>query len=238
MHAVILGKDAGTPTFVLVHGLGMSSRYMMPTAELLAMHGRVVVPDLPGFGRSGKPRHTLSIAELSDALAAWMEEMELGASVLIGNSLGAQVIADLAVRHPERLERAVLVGPTIDPEARGIFIQIFRLLLDILREPTGIFWIGLTDYFRAGFVRMLRTLRLALLDPIAEKLPLIRIPVLIIRGGRDPIVPQPWVEQAARLIPQGRWLTLPAAAHAVNFNAPDALVEEVLKFLRQEGAAD
>ena len=54
IHAVEMGgtADGSEPVFVLVHGLGMSGRYMMPTAELLSPWGRVHVPDLPGFGRS------------------------------------------------------------------------------------------------------------------------------------------------------------------------------------------
>lgn len=232
MHAVAVDgiSDPVAPTFVLVHGLGMSGRYMMPTARLLAATGLVYVPDLPGFGKSGKPTTVLNIPQLADALAEWLEAHQLAAPVLIGNSLGAQVIADFAVRYPDRLERAVLVAPTVDPCARRIRTQAVRLLADIVREPVGLYGMGLGDYFRAGFGRILRTLRHALEDPVVEKLPWVRCPVLIVRGGRDPIVPQAWVEQAARQIPRARWVTFPHAAHAVNFNSPALLVEEVLKF--------
>jgi 2-hydroxy-6-oxonona-2,4-dienedioate hydrolase len=60
MHARVsedsLLKDS--PALILVHGLVVSSRYMVPIAELLSAHYRVYVPDLPGFGKSGKPPHT------------------------------------------------------------------------------------------------------------------------------------------------------------------------------------
>lgn len=71
MRGVALGEgnDNGTPTFVRVHGLGMSGRYMMPTAELLAARGTVFVPDLPSFGGSGKPATVLTISALADGLA-------------------------------------------------------------------------------------------------------------------------------------------------------------------------
>ncbi len=55
---------------VLVHGLVVSSRYMVPTAERLAPHCRVFAPDLPGFGGSEKPPRVLDVAGLSDALSA------------------------------------------------------------------------------------------------------------------------------------------------------------------------
>jgi len=60
----------GSPTVVLVHGLVVSGRYMLPTLELLAPAFRVYSPDLPGFGKSEKPPRVLDVAGLSDALAA------------------------------------------------------------------------------------------------------------------------------------------------------------------------
>ena len=62
---------------VLVHGLGLSCRYMLPTAQALANDYGVFVPDLPGFGDSGKPRQTLDINGLADSLAAWVARMRL-----------------------------------------------------------------------------------------------------------------------------------------------------------------
>jgi 2-hydroxy-6-oxonona-2,4-dienedioate hydrolase len=218
---------------VLIHGLGMSSRYLMPTAKLLSVHGKVYAPDLPGFGKSGKPSHIPTISELADFLAEWMAAVGIHSPVLIGNSLGAQVIVDFAVRHRTRLTAAVLVGPTIDPEARRMSTQIGRLLADVPREPPGLYGIAMTDYLRAGVGRCLRTLRHALDDPIAEKLPTLRVPVLIVRGERDPIVPQRWAERAAVLAPDAECVTIPGAAHAVNFNAPEALVKEVIEFMQQ-----
>src|SRR3546814_16872650 len=73
MHALVSRtyKAVDRLPVVLVHGLGMSSRYMAPTAQRLASDFRVFAPDLPGFGDSGKPDHILSVPELAAALAAW-----------------------------------------------------------------------------------------------------------------------------------------------------------------------
>lgn len=232
MHALELGEDGGgtAPTFVLVPGLGLSGRYMMPTAELLAPVGKVWVPDLPGFGASGKPTPCLDIPELADSLAAWMAANRIARPVMIGNSLGAQVIVDFATRYPERLDRAVLVSLTIDPEARQVSSQVWRLLVDALHEPAEMYWIAVTDYLRAGLRRVLQTLRHALADPVARKLPQLACPMLVIRGGRDPIVPQRWAERTVRLIGDGELVIFPRAAHAVNFNSPEALNAEVRRF--------
>lgn len=235
IHSVEMGGETGAsaPVFVLVHGLGMSSRYLMPTAEVLAGCGKVHAPDLPGFGKSGKPAGALTIPELAGALEEWMDAIKLTAPILIGNSLGAQVIVDFAVRHPSRLAAAVLVGLTIDPEARRMSTQIGRLLSDIPREPAGLYWTAATDYLRAGFGRCLQTLRHALEDPIVDKLPRIRVPVLVTRGEHDPIVPPQWTGRVTELIPHACQVTIPDVAHAVNFSAPEKLVREVLEFYKR-----
>ena len=70
MHAVAMGEqaDASRPVFVPAHGLGMSSCDMQPTGRLLAGWGEVYAPDLPRFGKSGKPSRSLTIPELADSL--------------------------------------------------------------------------------------------------------------------------------------------------------------------------
>ncbi len=224
-----------SPAVVLVHGLVVSSRYMIPTARKLASHHEVYVPDLPGFGRSEKPPSVLDVAGLSDSLAAWMETVGLGSAVLVGNSVGCQVVADLALRHPERVERAVLQGPTMDPGARSTLRQAARLALDGTREPPSLLPIMLLDYLSAGLDRSFATFRYALEDRIEEKLPHLRAPTLVVRGERDPIVPQRWAERAARLLPEGRLVVVPGASHTMNYAAPSELARVVRSFIGEVG---
>ena len=99
---------------VLVHGIVVSSRYMVPTLKRLAAYHRVYAPDLPGFGESEKPRRVLAVAGYCDSLAARMREIGLERAALVGNYIGCQIRAELAVRHPERVGRAVLQRHAID----------------------------------------------------------------------------------------------------------------------------
>src|SRR5713101_9910829 len=123
----------------MVHGLVVSSRYMVPTAIRLAPYYHVYAPDLPGFGKSDKPSHVLNITELSDVLADWMQAIGLKQATLLGNSMGCQVIANLVLRHPERVSRVILMGPTMDPQARMAYQVIVRWLLNAPREPFSLF---------------------------------------------------------------------------------------------------
>ncbi len=228
---------AGSIDVVLVHGLAVSSAYMVPTALALSAHHRVFAPDLPGFGRSDKPRRVLSIRELADALAAWMVAVRVGPAALIGNSLGCQIIADFVRRHRALVERAVMIGPTMDPRGRTMAHQAWRLGIDIWREPWSAWIVQGIDYLKFGPRRLIVTLRDGLHDRLEAELAYVQVPTLVVRGERDPIVPQDWAEGVARLLPNGRLVVIPGAPHIVNFNAPNLLAQVVLPFLAERTSA-
>jgi pimeloyl-ACP methyl ester carboxylesterase len=235
MHARVADEEApaDAPAVVLVHGVGVSSRYLVPTAERLAPFYRVYAPDLPGFGRSERPPRLLDVPGLADALAGWMKAAGLPSAALLGNSMGCQVIVDLAVRRPKLVERAVLVGPTVDPAARSLMRQLGRGARDLFGEPVADWPPLAADYLIAGPLRTVRTLDLAVHDPVAEKLPRVRAPVLVVRGERDPIAPPDWAEEMVRLLPAGRLAVLPGAHHIPNDTDPDELVRVVRPFLEE-----
>jgi 2-hydroxy-6-oxonona-2,4-dienedioate hydrolase len=233
MFARVSNTRSGAPPVVLVHGLGVSGRYLLPTATRLMPYYPVFVPDLPGVGRSGKPPQALDVPQLTDALAEWMTTLKLTHACLLGNSLGCQCIIDLAVRYPALVGWAVLVGPTMDPEARTLLAALGRGALDLLGEPLSYWPLLLIDYLRAGPLRTIYTLQYAQRDPVVEKLPRVRVPTLVVRGSRDPIAPQRWAEEMVRLLPAGRLLTLSGATHVANYTAPDRLTRSVRQFLTE-----
>jgi len=234
LHALCGGRaEAGAgETIVLVSGLGVSSSYMAPALRELSADAEVYAPDLPGFGPSDKPAHTLSVPELADALAAWMTAAGVGRGVLIGHSFGCQIVADFAVRYPEGVSGAVLAAPTGDPRRRSALGQIFRLVLNAPREPVSLVPLVVRDYLRAGLVRGARTLSASLRDRVEEKLPRVGAPALVVRGSRDPIVSGRWAGEVARLLPRARLVTVEGVAHAVNYNSPGRFARVVREFAR------
>ncbi len=226
--------DADAPTVVLVHGLSVSSGYMMPTAVRLAPYYHVYLPDLPGFGRSPKSPHILNVTELSDALADCMQTLKLPPATFLGNSMGCQVIVNLALRYPHLIKKAILVSPTMDPNALTIHQEAGRLLRDTPREPLHFLPVLLREYALAGIPRTIRTLQYAFEDPMEEHLPHVHIPTLVVRGSRDPIVPQHWAEKVNSLLPNSQLVVVEGAGHAVNFNSPDKLVHIVQMFLQND----
>jgi len=109
-------RGAGAVPQLLVHGLGGSSVTWVEVMGGLAEHGPVVAVDLPGFGRTA-PReddeltvrgYVRFVLDVADALG-W-DRFELH-----GNSMGGLVAVLLAARHPDRVERLVLVSPALPP---------------------------------------------------------------------------------------------------------------------------
>jgi pimeloyl-ACP methyl ester carboxylesterase len=217
---------------VLVHGLVIASRYMAPTGERLAPLCRVYAVDLPGYGKSYKPSAVLTLPELADTLAAWMDALAIPRAHLVANSFGCQILAEFALRHPNRVARLVFQGPTVDPAARSLWQQLSRLILNSARESPGLGWITATDYLTAGFRRVTATITMALQDRIEDKLPKIPMPTLVVRGEKDPLVPQRWAEEVTRLLPQGELRVLPGKAHTINYTAPAEFVDVMRPFLK------
>jgi 2-hydroxy-6-oxonona-2,4-dienedioate hydrolase len=236
MHARVSVDPAPSQSLplVLVHGIGVASRFMVPIAELLAPYHRVYAPDLPGFGKSEKPSHALNLVELTDALAGWTRATGLDSVAFLGNSFGCQIVADLALRYPELVERMVLQGPTMDPRAHTAWQQVARWLRNSRQEPLSHGLISAQEYPRCGLRRLIKTFQYALDDRIEEKLPHVRVPVLVVRGSRDTIVPQQWAEEATRLLPMGSIAVIPGAPHTVVYDAPLELTRVVLPFLSND----
>ncbi|MGW4465044.1 alpha/beta fold hydrolase [Micromonospora sp. NPDC004704] len=227
--------DAATPC-VLLHGLAVSHRYLMPTA--LRLGGRsVYVPDLPGFGLSGKPGAVLDVVQHAEAVAAFMETLGVASAAILGNSFGCQVAVELAVRRPDLVAALILVGPTTDPTAATMTGQLRRLLRDLPREDWRQTPILARDLRDAGPRRIVATLRHAIEDHIDAKLPAISVPTLLVRGDLDPIAPARWVDQAVLLTPGGRTLTIAAAHNAVTTAGPK-LAAAVDTFLHGDADLD
>jgi pimeloyl-ACP methyl ester carboxylesterase len=232
MHAAVAGPD-GAPNVVCVHGLGCSHRYFLPVARLLWERARVAAPDLPGFGRSRGPARALDVRGLSRALATWLRATERGGAVLLANSSGCQVVADLAVHSPELLGPVVLAGPTFDAHARTVPQQLARLLADQHREHPSLGPVLLRDWAACGPRRYAQTLRFLLTDPVERKLPLVSSSTVVVRGSRDPIVPRRWAREVVDLLPAARLAEIPGAGHTLNFSAPTELARLVTPLLAE-----
>jgi pimeloyl-ACP methyl ester carboxylesterase len=205
---------------VLVHGLGVGQRYFDPLAAEL---GEAVRPEI---------REPLPVPELAQR---WADEFR-EPGLVIANSMGCQVAVELAVRRPELVEALVLVGPTVDPRARGLLRNVGRLVVDSWYEPPRLTGIVIRDYLSNGPVTTFQQARRALEHRVEELLPRVDRPAVVVRGAHDPICSARWGREAASLLPNGRLVTIAGAAHAAHFSHPGE-VARVVSELRGTPAA-
>ena len=106
-------SNPAKPALVLVHGLGVSGRYLIPTGRQLATTYRVYIPDLPGFGQSEKTHPALDLDELVQILVDYMDTQGLAQAHFYANSLGCQLTARLAALYPNSCAEYGAGGPTV-----------------------------------------------------------------------------------------------------------------------------
>ncbi|WP_017571083.1 alpha/beta fold hydrolase [Nocardiopsis halotolerans] len=226
------------PPLVCVHGAGVSSRQTLPVVRALAGRTESWAVDLPGFGASTAPDHAPTVTGLADALLEWVRVRGIRRPCLLGLSLGTQVVAEAAVSAPDEVGSLVLVGPTTDPRARSLPVLAARLLRDNLREGPSVAVSGVADYRDAGMRRVVRSWLASRDHRIERVLPEVTQPALVLRGGRDPLCPKPWAEEAVRLLPRGRLVTVPGQPHALTVTAPGRVADLVHDFVRGTTSRD
>ena len=216
------------PSFVMVHGLGVSSTYFEPLAAELADAGTVYLVDLPGYGASPKPGRDVSLDDHARVLGLVLDAAGIEDPVLIGHSFGCQVVSALADQRP--VHRLVLLSPTVNPARRSALKQFANLLHDFWLEPPRADAFGLCSYFLTGRVGYyLRQVPHMIADAIEVRLARITAPTLVVVGERDPIVPLDWARQAATLLPNGRLEVVPGA-HVIMYTAAARIARLIREF--------
>lgn len=207
------------PDYVLVHGIGVSARSYATTAVALAREGDVYLVDLPGFGRSPRPDVDMTIERHALVLRDFLAERNLDRPVVVGHSMGAQVVAELAANHPEVVDHIVLIAPVVAPEARNLSAVSALLLRNGLKEPPIVTMLATYDYFRAGMGYMVEQTKHLLDNRLEETARRVKAKTLVICGESDPIVPLEWGRQLAQAFEQGWFASVPGP-HAMIFSSP------------------
>lgn len=224
------------PAMVHVHGFAISGSYLLPTARLLTDAFRVYVPDLPGFGRSPKPAHVLSIEDLGQVLGQFLEAVGVERAIVVGNSLGCAIGGELIFESPEKVERAVMVGLAGGRQNRPLPRALGQMALDGLREPPGLLTVAAPDYLRFGALRAMRLFAAMTAYPAYERFVAIPVPTMIVIGSEDPLRPSwPRIRRAlGEVPPQVRIVLFQGAAHAINFTHPRELAHAIRQYVAGE----
>lgn len=223
-----------------VHGFGLSGRYLLPTAELLADEFHTLVPDLPGFGRSGKAPDQLDVPDLAHAALRFLDDRGIEKVSLVGNSMGCPVICEFAYSYPDRLERAILVSPAGGIHNQPLRRAIGQLAQDGGREPRKMIGVATPDYLRFGVPSTFKMFKALTQYPSLERLLAIHVPTLVVLGERDPLLPKAAriQEVAAQSDNHVLVVAMESAAHAINFSHPEELAHVIRLFMDDKPIVD
>ena len=209
-------QGPGERDFVLVSGIGVASDYYIRLALDLNAIGSVHSIDLPGFAgvrHSGRP---LAINDFADLTEAVLDHLGIEDPVLVGHSMGSQVVTEVAARR-RGISHAVLIGPVVNAAERTVVQQGLRLLTCAGREPIAITVHVLASYVLCGPRWFFTVLPHMMRYPIEDRLPAVGAHTLLLRGQHDGNAPRGWVARLADLTPHARAWEIPGAAHSVMY---------------------
>lgn len=215
---------------MLVHGVGVSHRYLDRLQAELATTNDVFSIDLPGFGGLPKPGRSPSVPEMAGALAVALGRIEVGRAMLIGHSMGAQWVVELAAQRPELAALVVAIGPVCDSRHRTVAAQSVALAVDSLAEPISGNAIVFTDYLRCGPRWYLDQVRQMLEYRTERHVAALTMPLLIIRGGNDTIAGMEWCRMLRDRARTALLVTVPGHRHLVQYSAPRTVASAIRDF--------
>lgn len=119
---------------VLIHGLGDEADTWRHLVEPLAPTRRVIALDLPGFGRSDKPRRAYHLWFFRDVIVALLDALKIQSVQLVGHSLGGMIAHAVALEHPERVRELMLIDGALPVAKQKFSLTTLMGLLPIIGE--------------------------------------------------------------------------------------------------------
>lgn len=239
------------PVVVFIHGAQQDHSCWVLQSRWFAHHGfSVLVPDLPGHGRSaGEPLP--SVEALADWIVTLLDAVGVEKATLIGHSMGSLVALEVTARFPARVTKTVLLGSSLP-------MPVSQALLDASRddEPKAVAMINAFSYSASSQIggnavpglwllgmnkRLMERQKKAVFHVdmnacnayvrLPESLKDIAAPVLIIAGSQDRMTSPKAAKALLGFIPGAKLLSIEGSGHALMAERPDAVLDALRAFV-------
>ncbi|MER8367028.1 alpha/beta hydrolase [Mesorhizobium sp. M1378] len=246
--------DGQEPALVLVHGFSDTSRSFSLLAPHLAGR-RLVMPDLRGHGASPAGTRGFAPADFAEDVAGLIEQLRLERPVLVGHSLGSMVAIEAAARYPEMIGGLVLMAGTLRPqigEDHPMTIGV-RALRDPISpaDPFYDYWHACEAEVPADFVTMTAeeasampaALWRAILEQVrridlTDKARTLRLPALVIAGGRDVLFDETHQRRLLEEIPAAKLVSAARCGHNSHWEDPALVAAAIARYFKVWNEAD
>lgn len=233
---------------ILIHGLGADARHWAANIDALSQNFRVIAVDQIGYGQSDKPVMRYTVGNFADYLHGFLVATKIEKASLVGNSLGGWVALEFSLRHPEMVEKLVLVDAAGLRPTQALKLPKGRISL----SPLNTHWFfdlmeankqwATTDLGPNAFERHLKNGdSYTIASSVAEmatgrefedkKLEKMRVPTLIIWGRDDVLIPLAMGEQFHKQIKGSKLMVMEGTGHIPMVGKPAEFNEAVIKFL-------
>lgn len=244
IHCLVAGEG---PPLILVHGVAMRAEDWAPYFRALSRDHRVYAIDLLGYGDSDKPRDSLyTVGVQTDIVRGVVDVLGVKQADVVGVSMGGWISLQLAATHPERVRRLVLISSaglaygttltetsfsatTLDEQRDSFKLQSDLapqlpdfILRDFLRRSKRKAWI-----VRASMRSMLHSR-----EVLDGKLQRVRMPVLLVAGTADRIVPFHVALRMKQELPHATLVPLRGCGHLAAYECRAETLAAVTRFLR------
>ena len=251
----ILGQGA---PLLLIPGLGMTCRSWDEVLPELARHFTLILPDNRGIGLSAAKRQPRSLADFSADLLELLDHLQLDRARVMGLSLGGIIAQRLAIDHPSRVERLVLISCAhqFSPYLRQIALLLHHALR---RFPAEMFaraveLLGTSPLYLDAHEQLVERRLRAKCGAVADRSTLalqLRClacsdfeegdyrnlgPTLVIAGEDDRLIPACYAAKMAEKIPGSRFVLIRGAGHNPLQECPEEVLPRIIDFLTEGGA--
>ena len=247
--------DGSGPPILLIMGLGGRGTDWNPGfIAAMAPQFETIRFDNRGTGKSDRPEETYSLDGMADEAVGILDAVGRERAHVVGVSMGGMIAQLVALRHPERVDRLVLLsthcgGPAITPPTPAAMAV---LMGDRSRPPAELVRESMTTITGPGFAArhpeaidaivanalaqptppatFVRQMQAIMTSDRSARIADIRAPTLVVHGADDPLVPYPNGEVLARGIPGARLVTLPGCGHMPMWERPSEVVRAISSF--------
>ncbi|NGY06233.1 alpha/beta fold hydrolase [Solimonas terrae] len=248
-----LDGGQGEP-LVMVHGIGADKDNWAQIAPFLRGSGRLIAPDLPGFGESSKPMDAdYSIGAQAERLGQFLDALKLPRAHLAGNSMGGAIVLEFAHLHPERVQSLWLLDPAGVGSAKesemfrayresGQFLLFARtpddfahvMSLVMSRQPPVPYSVKHELALAAAgnyelHTRIFRDLT-AETPHLEQEVAGLATPTLIVWGLQDRVLDPSGAEILHQALPNSQLVMMPGVGHLPMLEAPHQAAADYRKF--------
>jgi len=263
-----IGEEGNDRPILFIHGLGGQWQNWLENIPRFAQTRRVVSVDLPGFGLSDMPAEKITIEFYGRVVGELCEQLDLAPAVVVGNSMGGYVAAELAIQRPEHVERLMLVAAAgvsqMDVAKRPILAGARATTLVITDNVAHQRWIARRPVLRHTVLSIVArhpsrlapdityegllkgtakdgfetALRACLDYDLRDRLPQIGCPVLVVWGDKDAIIPVRDADKFVELIDGSRKVVMEDTGHIPMVERPGTFNNLLQEFLEHEVVED